>query len=263
MGWGYGNLGAGGGLNFKVVQYTETPTGTAAENTIAVVTDTAISSWVMSAEQPDGVDGLVWIEVAAESDVAFYADKKQQVKLYPISVSQYTGGVWGKRVALIYQSGMWVQFSNTVLLLYSYGDQCESVTGGYSPTTDKGGTCTFNDDHILLDSISNSVYSSIATAVTVNPIDVSGYSEMAVTLSTRKSGNDKATWSWGVLNQATWNKNNVVASGSIKVTQETTEFTVDLSTITDRTTPYYVFVRSEGYYEQSYGNMRVYKIELR
>ena len=50
MGWGYGNLGAGGGLNFKVVQYTETPTGTAAENTIAVVTDTAISSWVMSAE---------------------------------------------------------------------------------------------------------------------------------------------------------------------------------------------------------------------
>lgn len=180
--------------------------------------------------------------------------------LYPGGVKQYVSGAWMNKDAYLYQSGSWVKFANRALVLYNYGDTCDAETGGYTPTTTSGGTCTFNDDHILLNSPSNSTYSSTATAVTVNPIYISGYSEMAVTLSTTESGNDKATWSWGVLNQPTWHANNVVASGSVKVTQETAEFVVDISGVSGSC---YIFVRSQGYYEQSYGSMNVYKIELR
>lgn len=173
MGWGSGNLGgAGGGLNFVVKQYTETPTGTAKENTIAVVTDTAITSWVMSAEQPEGVEGLVWIEVAAASDVAFFADKKQQVKLYPLSVSQYVGDAWGKRAAWVYQSGAWVQFSKELFMLFDNGDQCTSITGGW-------GTGGYNTAHtetitsvISLSAGPQAAVASRSTASTKEAIDL-------------------------------------------------------------------------------------------
>ena len=125
-----GGGAGGGGLNFKVVQYTETPTGTAAENTIGVVTDTAITGWVMQAEEPAASAGLVWIEVTAESDVAFYADKKQYLKVYPKEVKQYVSGAWAKVDAYIYQNG-WVSFSTVALYLYNNGNEYESLTGGW------------------------------------------------------------------------------------------------------------------------------------
>lgn len=110
----------GGGLDFKVAQYTATPTGTAKENTIGIITDTAISGWKMQAEEPTAVAGLVWIEVAAASDVPFYADKKQTVRLYPVAVKQYVGGSWVNCEAYAYQNG-WKQFSSEVVIVYEYG----------------------------------------------------------------------------------------------------------------------------------------------
>lgn len=128
----------GGGLNFKVVQYKSTPTGTAKENTIGVVTTTDITGWVMQAEEPTGADGLVWIGVAAESDVAFYADKKGFVKLYPKAVKQYVNGKFANVDAYIYQNG-WKLFSNAYFYLINGADPCESVTGGWKSTGWKWG----------------------------------------------------------------------------------------------------------------------------
>lgn len=112
--------GAGGGLDFKVVQYSATPTGTAKENTIGVVTNTAITGWVMQAEQPSAASGKVWVEVATASDVPFYADKKQTVRLYPVAVKQCDGSGWANVSAYIYQNG-WKQFSSEVVIVYEYG----------------------------------------------------------------------------------------------------------------------------------------------
>ncbi len=126
--------GSGGGLNFKVVQYREKPIEPAKENTIAVVVPNVITNsvdWVMQAEQPEGVSGLIWIEVGTASDVAFYADKKQMVKLYPKSVQQFVDNSWVRREAYIYQSG-WQMFSTKALVLYSFGNENESVTGGWT-----------------------------------------------------------------------------------------------------------------------------------
>lgn len=122
--------GGSGGLGFVVAAYPSAPTEAAKENSIGVVTNTPISGWVMQAEQPTGVDGLVWIEVAAESTVAFYADKKQQLKLYPKKVVQYVNGSWTRSDAYIYQSE-WKQFSQTILALYWEGVE-DSSTGGWT-----------------------------------------------------------------------------------------------------------------------------------
>ena len=144
MGWGSGNLGgAGGGLNFVVKQYTETPTGTAKENTIAVVTDTAITSWVMQAEQPTGAEGMVWIEVAAASDVAFFADRKQQVRVYPASVFQYVSSAWVEKESFVYQGETWVQFGG--VFIYDAGKMPATVEGG---TLEKNATVTYQESNI-------------------------------------------------------------------------------------------------------------------
>ena len=113
--------GGGGGFNFKVVKYNSTPSGTAKENTIGVVTDMAITGWKMQAEEPAGSQGFVWIQVAAESMVPFYADRKQTVRLYPVAVQQYLSGGWTNVGAYIYQQSSWKQFSSEIRIVYEYG----------------------------------------------------------------------------------------------------------------------------------------------
>lgn len=249
-------LNGGDGLNFKVVQYTTTPTGAAAENTIGVVTDTAITSWVMQAEQPAGVEGMVWIKVAAASDVAFFADKKQLVKLYPISVRQYVDGSWVNKEARIYQNSEWVEISNGILMLYSYGNQCSSVTGGYAGSNSSGGTYSFGTSSITLNAVSNSTYSASATAQTANAIDITNYDEIVFTLSTSQTGNKRMTFHWGVKNVS----GTIVARGTIAETSTKSQRIVDISKLSGR---HYVYAKADGYYEQSYGQMVIYEIFLR
>ena len=177
--------GSGGvGLNFKVVQYTTTPTGTAAENTIGVVTNTAITSWVMQAEQPTGTAGLVWIEVAAASDAAFFADRKQQVKLYPKVVWQYSNGEWYGLLASIYQAGAWTTFSFPTRYVYRNGNEFEEWTGGWESAWQTGpfynakGTVTKDESSITVNAPGDR-YSIFAK--TVNKIDVSSFKTLTAT----------------------------------------------------------------------------------
>lgn len=113
--------GGGGGLNVKVVAYSVTPTGVAAENTIAVVTDTAITGWVMQAEEPTGESGLVWIKVDSKSTAPIWADKKQTVLLYPVKALQYINDAWVDIDAYVYQNSEWVELSLPFLILYDNG----------------------------------------------------------------------------------------------------------------------------------------------
>lgn len=107
MGWGYGNIGGGAGLNFKVVGVTSQPANPS-ENTIWVDTDTAISSWIFSATEPDNpTAGLVWFETAAYSENKFNAIKKNGIIVYPIGCKQYDGSAWVLKEAKTYDSGAW------------------------------------------------------------------------------------------------------------------------------------------------------------
>ena len=167
-------LNGGGGLNVKVVAYSVTPTGVAAENTIAVVTDTAISGWVMQAEQPTGTAGLVWIEVAAASDVAFFADKKQRVKVYPKLVKQYVGGAWSNKEAHVYQNSAWVQFSYARLYVYNNGIDVLPFT----IETVGNGSYTKNSASITMKSGTNDNAESSVALATDTAISVANFTTL-------------------------------------------------------------------------------------
>lgn len=257
MGWGYGNLGGSGGLNFEVKAFASADAlpQSARENTIAVVTDTPISSWVMSAEQPTGAEGMVWIEVAAASDVAFYADKKQQVKLYPKSVKQYVSGAWTNMDAYVYQGGAWVEFSSTWNgELYVYGDQWETITGGWiiDGQTQAANTVTFQDQDIMIAARAN--YRSVVS--TANKIDTTGYNTLYFRLSGRI-----ATLTYMQISTEKHGDigNQTDPGGSVAKTQissqtlaEETDFALDISAATE---PVYVHFR-----QQNEGTVYIHKV---
>ena len=106
--------GAGGtdALNFKVVGGTEQPENPK-ENTIWVNTETDISGWVLSQEEPvEPSGGLVWIGLGTASPASFNALKKGGLCCFLVSCKQYVGGAWVSKDAYLWKDGAWVQFSS-------------------------------------------------------------------------------------------------------------------------------------------------------
>lgn len=130
--------GGGAALNFKVEAYaseTDLP-ATAAENTIAVFTGTEINGWVFSPVAPAApVEGLLWVYLGSTTAVPFNALKKNNITLFPVSVSQYVNGLWAARTAKTYQSGVWVDW---VTHLFNEGEVNEALTGGINGVIDSG-----------------------------------------------------------------------------------------------------------------------------
>lgn len=169
--------GGGGGLNFRVVGGTTQPTNPK-ENTIWVNTNTAITDWVFSAEQPTAASGRVWISTGASSPVEFNALKKNGIQVYPLSAKQYVSGVWRYVAAKSYQGGKWVNWV-WVSYLYNSGDKCEDITGGWSSSGYSGGgvevtSATYGTDRITFTGTNN----AHNVACTNNPIDLSKYSKL-------------------------------------------------------------------------------------
>jgi len=114
------SIGGGGVLSFQVKAYASESSipATEAENTIAVVTGTAISSYVFSSAQPKSPSaGMVWIKVGASGD-GFNALKgtKNALNVYPLIIHQYVNGTWVAKTSKIYQAGKWKSFFDGVFL---------------------------------------------------------------------------------------------------------------------------------------------------
>ena len=134
MGWGSGNIGGGGAqLNFAVKRYrteAELLAATPKENTIGVISEVDITSYVFSAAAPDAPEeGTVWFLTGTSSATEFNALKKNALRVYPISAKQYVGGSWVDVPVMSYQSGSWAAWWNGELFLD--GNQFEAVTGGW------------------------------------------------------------------------------------------------------------------------------------
>ena len=178
MAIGRTNVGGGGGLNFSVKAYASESSlpASASENTIAVITETAITGWVADVKEPESpTDGIVWIKVGTESEVPFNALRRNVIAIYPVSVLQYTNGEFANMNAFIYQNGAWVQFSEIVTELYLYysGEQYTGVTGGWKALD----AYTLKETYINL-----TVAAQYAgrQAFTLSPVDMSGYSKLNV-----------------------------------------------------------------------------------
>lgn len=121
----------GGGLNFKVVDGLTQPSDPD-ENTIWVNTDTPITGYYFTAEQPENMaDGEVWFSTGTSSAAAFNAARKNTVMVYPISAKQMVDGVLVDVTAKSWQNGEWVDWINTTYL-YSPGNEHINITDGWS-----------------------------------------------------------------------------------------------------------------------------------
>lgn len=124
-------------LNFAVIGGTSTPSNPV-ENTVWVNTDTDIKDWQFSETQPsertDGTPlsgGEVWFSTGLNTKIKFNALKKHNITVSPNGCKQYIDGVWVDKIAMIYQSSVWIDFRTCLFL---NGDECTDLTGGWKTT---------------------------------------------------------------------------------------------------------------------------------
>lgn len=175
------NMTGGVPLNFKVKAYASELLlpASAAENTIAVITETPISGYQFSVEKPENpVEGHVWIATATQSETPFSATKKNPVIVYPQLASQYVGGVWIPLTAKTYQHGSWVDWWDGTL--FYNGDQYTKQTGGWETY---GSSPVSIGDVITYDARPNGSQ-KVAMARTCDYVDVSTFKTLFVKFST-------------------------------------------------------------------------------
>ena len=214
--------GAGGtdALNFKVVGGTEQP-GNPKENTIWVNTETDISGWVFSPEEPvEPSDGLVWIGLGTASSAPFNALKKGGLYCFPISCKQYVSGEWADAEAHIYQGGGWVQFSAgkpSVYIIFD-GESEADYTGSWSGSGISSGGVL---------SVTNGGYNAWVGSIYLSSaelIDMSGYSTLHFIVSEYNAYGSKK---FG-LGTTTANESYDIASVSVTGTNE---YTIDIQSV--------------------------------
>lgn len=127
--------GCGTGLNLRVIAY---PTDTAMlsakpnSNTIGVITETEITSWVFSPNAPDvPSEGMLWIAVGISSPVEFNVLNTNSIVVCPIATYQSIGGKWIQKHAKTYIDETWTEWYT---YLFNNGNVNESLTGGINGT---------------------------------------------------------------------------------------------------------------------------------
>lgn len=181
--------GGGAGLNFTVKAYKslDAVPASAAENTIAVITETAISEWSISSVEPDvQMPGMLWIYSGKSGAVRFNALKKNPIVIFPGSVMQFVNGAWAYVDAHIFQNGQWIQFALAWNGYYfDNGEQHNSITGGWTSdgykywgNTMKSGTL---DATLGTRSDGANTASMIGTA---NPVDLTKVDTIYLTVDT-------------------------------------------------------------------------------
>ena len=243
MGYGFKAASGGGSLNFSVKTYTTEEAllaDTPRENTVGVVTNTAVPKWSFSASEPSAPEeGEIWFSLGTESDAAFNALKKNILSVYPKRCRQYLSGAWTNVSAYIYKSGVWVQFSKTATYLYYEGDECADLTGGWTAKTG-GGSGTKTAEKLETSLHVYDTYTSGSATYTgfyaENSINFDSINELIITATV----NDATTAGWGKLcvnrssgaNASTPNNTSTVASAAFADAAGEVTVTLDTSGVT-------------------------------
>lgn len=119
--------GGGAGLNFAVKAYPSVDSlpDSAAYNTIALITETKVTDWCFSDNEPTGLtEGSVWIPTGKGSVCPFNALKKREacITVQPLSAKQHVSGALTNIEAYIFSASGWVRFSSLIEYLYKNGE---------------------------------------------------------------------------------------------------------------------------------------------
>lgn len=247
-----GGGGSGAALNFNVVAYAteeELLAATPSENTIGVITETPITSWIFSSTEPNpATPGMMWVFTSPDSSVPFNALKKNNIQVYPMNAEQYIGGTWVGVTAKTYQSGVWLDWWNGELFVN--GNQYAHVTGGwveagYQLQSGDGtaGTLTIGTEIVLAPTGASSNCKAVRTA---NKIDLTSWSRITCTVN-QQSGSGRTL----LISKST----SGYANNTSQIPASTQLSTLDISGFTGE---YYI----GAYARVNSGQLRISKITL-
>ena len=170
--------GSGVGLNFRVIGGIAEPKNPK-ENTILVITEQDITSWLFSANEPsEPTEGMLWLKTGLTSTIAFNALKKNGIQIYVTAYYQWSGSEWVKRSAKIYQNKAWV---DTFTYIYNYGETFDLLTGGFKEIKTGGGTWSASsnvENSIYLEVTCPSNHAAYIGRPTVNKIDLTNVNKI-------------------------------------------------------------------------------------
>lgn len=183
--------GPGGGtsLNFAVKAYdseAELLTATPKENTIGIVTETQISSWIFKANEPETLNaGMIWITVDISGEIEFNALKKNAIQICPVSVLQYIDNEWTSRIAKIYINGTWVDLSKPAVTLYDNGTHYVQ----FNATYDNSRNAAEKNGYLIVTPQAG----SWGAWTTADPVDIKGYRKLTANVR-RVAGTINTLW---------------------------------------------------------------------
>ena len=124
---------SGDSLNVRIQAFaTETAlnASTPRDNTIGVVTTTAINGWYVNREAPQSpASGMVWIKTGNSSQTIRVV-RNADILVAPLAAYQYNGRSWDEKTAKLFQ-GSWKSLAGDKTYLFKNGNQFTSVTGGW------------------------------------------------------------------------------------------------------------------------------------
>lgn len=232
----YCGINPGAGLNFSVYGYESEEkllSDTKGENTIGIITDTAITSWVFSADAPESpAEGLVWIKTGLSSAVAFNALKKNGLRVCPIQAKQRLSGAWANKTAKSFLGGAWTDWWDGSTL-YDSGDEIEPTTGGWSAQAFKASndvgdpkapTVTKNAENMKVElaGYSGGKY-YCGCLMTNNAVDLTGFTTIKFNIT--------AITSRVYLRVASAHSNSYTSEASLQISKNG-EYALDISSIT-------------------------------
>lgn len=237
MAVGRTNTGGGAGLNFTVKAYKslDAVPASSAENTIAVITENAISEWALSVAEPYfKTSGMLWIYSGTSGSVHFNALKKNSIVIYPGSTMQFVNGAWKYLDAYIFQAGRWVKFALAWNGYYfDNGEQHNSITGGWTSDGYKYWGNTMKPGTVGATLGTRSDGANTASMIgTANPVDLTKVDTIYLTVDTVYG-----TSQFRVM------ASKEVGADDLSIGLSVGELTVDVSSLTGS---YYLAVASVG-----------------
>jgi len=211
---------------------------------VSVANTTASYSNITFCEKGQEVrPGTVWIRTDKNSALAFNALKENALEVYPVLASQYISGAFVQKDILLYQDGAW---ESGILVLYDNGDQCLTVSGGWTGYAVYNGSADPSGETSMTIVGSNNGY-QWGGLMNNTPVDFTSFTKLCFDVTVNSLTNVRCTCGYstkGVTGSGNEIIMNTVGSVTLPGSVGRTTKYLDISTVTGAQ---YVAIQSGDY----------------